>query len=54
MQHKMNPMKENIENTQLGGACVMATDDRYGLELLLRPGRWGIRLQEYTKVESAE
>jgi hypothetical protein len=35
MQQRMNPVKEIDENTQLGGACVIAADDRYGLGLLL-------------------
>ena len=39
MQHIRNPMKENIENTQLGVKCaVMLADVRYGLGLLLNAG----------------
>ena len=33
MQQRINPMKENTENNQFGGACVMATDIRDGLLL---------------------
>ena len=29
IQHMRNPMKENIENVQLGGGFVMAADGRY-------------------------
>ena len=33
MQQRMNPTKENTENTQFGGACDMSTDVRNDLLL---------------------